>query len=180
MHERELASADVSTNAQGEGSYDYKVPEVGSIEIKTIVHEGEKQIVSMGGYLWAADRNNRWAEFAFEDTRSIKLVPDKKSYQPGDTAHVLAMLPTDKAHLLVTTELVGVMTSRQIDAAARAVMIDVPIEARYAPNVYLSVAYVSEGEMYSSDKMLAVPARNKFLNLEIIPNKKEYKPRDTA
>ena len=40
----------------------------------------------------------------------------------------------------------------QIDAAARAVMIDVPIEARYAPNVYLSVAYVSEGEMYSSDK----------------------------
>src|SRR5436190_6463408 len=72
------------------------------------------------------------------------------------------------------------MTSRQIDAAARAVMIDVPIEARYTPNVYLSVAYVSEGEMYSSDKMLAVPARSKFLNLEIIPNKKEYKPRETA
>ena len=180
MRERELASGEVSTNAQGEGSYDYRVPEIGSIEIKTIVHEGAKQIVSLGGYLWAADRNNKWAEFAYEDSRSIKLVPDKKSYQPGETAHVLAMLPTDKAHLLVTTELMGVMTWDHIPAVARAVMIDVKIEARHAPNVYLSVAYVSEGEMYSSDKMLAVPARNKFLNLEIIPNKKEYKPRETA
>ena len=180
MHERELASADVNTNAQGEGFYDYRVPEVGSIQIKTIVNENGKQIVSMGGYLWVADRNNRWPDFSYEDTRSIKLVPDKKSYQPGETAHVLAMLPTDKAHLLVTTELMGVMTVRQIDAAARAVMIDVPIEARYAPNFYLSVAYVSEGDMYSYEKMLSVPARNKFLSLEILPDKKEYKPRETA
>ena len=59
-------------------------------------------------------------------------------------------------------------------------MIDVPIEARYAPNVYLSVAYIKNGEMYTSDKMLAVPARNKFLNIEILPDKKEYKPREAA
>jgi hypothetical protein len=180
MHERELAAAEVSTDAQGEASYIYTVPEVGGIDIKTIVNEGGKQIVSTGGFLWVADRNNRWADFAFEDYGSIKLVPDKKSYSVGETAHVLAMLPTDKAHLLVTAELTTIMTARQIDAAGRAVMIDVPIEARYAPNVYLSVAYIKDGEMYDTDKMLAVPARNKFLSLEIVPNKKEYKPRDVA
>jgi len=58
------------------------------------------------------------------DEQSIKLVADKKTYQAGETAHVLAMLPTDKAHLLVTTELTGVMTARIVDAASRAVMID--------------------------------------------------------
>jgi uncharacterized protein YfaS (alpha-2-macroglobulin family) len=130
--------------------------------------------------LWAADKSQRWADFAFEDYGSIKLVPDKKVYQPGDTAHVLAMLPTDGAHLLVTTELSGVLTARRIDTAGRAAMIDVPIEAKYAPNVYLTVAYVKNGEMYTSDKMLAVPARNKFLNLEIVADKKEYKPREVG
>jgi len=180
LNERELASADLATNAQGNASYDYRVPVVGSIYIKTLVQEGGKEIVSNGGYLWVADRNDRWADFAYEDYGSIKLVPDKKSYRPGETAHVLAMLPTDKAHLLVTTELMSVMTARQVDAAGRATMIDVPIEDRYAPNVYLSVAYVKDGEMYSHDKSLAVPARNKFLSLEIVPDKKEYKPRDAA
>ena len=72
---------------------------------------------------------------------------------------MLAMLPTDKAHLLVTTELTGVMTARIVDAPSRAVMIDVPIEPRYAPNVYLNVAYVQDGEMYTHDRMLERAAR---------------------
>ena len=178
--ERELASADVRTNEQGEATYDYRVPITGSIRIKTIINENGKQVVGNGGYLWVADSKQAWSDFAYQDYGAIKLVPDKKSYQPGETAHVLAMLPTDKAHLLVTTELASVMTARHVEAGGRAVMIDVPIEARYAPNVYLSVSYISDGEMYTHDKLIAVPARDKMLNVEIIPNKKEYKPRDVA
>jgi uncharacterized protein YfaS (alpha-2-macroglobulin family) len=34
--------------------------------------------------------------------------------------------------------------------------------------------------MYTNDKRLVVPARDKLLNLEIISNKEEYKPRETA
>jgi hypothetical protein len=34
--------------------------------------------------------------------------------------------------------------------------------------------------MYTSDKSLSVPARDKFLKLEVIPDKKQYKPREAA
>lgn len=180
LNEREMATADVTSNDQGEAGYEYRVPIIGSIEIKTIVHEGKNQIASTGGYIWVADRNNQWADFAYEDYGSIKLVPDKKNYAPGETAHVLAMLPTDRAHLLVTTELGSVMTARRVDSAGPAVMIDVPIESHYAPNVYLSVSYVKDGEMYTHDKLLVVPANDKFLSIDILADKKEYKPRDTA
>ncbi|MGH9902174.1 MAG: alpha-2-macroglobulin family protein, partial [Pyrinomonadaceae bacterium] len=57
---------------------------------------------------------------------------------------------------------------------------DVPIEARYAPNVFLNVTYVKNADMYTNDLMLVVPARDRLLNLEIVPNKKEYRPRETA
>jgi alpha-2-macroglobulin len=77
-------------------------------------------------------------------------------------------------------KLTGVMTARVVDAASRAVMIDVPIEGRYEPNVYLSVAYIKDGEMYTHDRLLSVPARSKFLNIEVLADKKEYKPRETA
>jgi alpha-2-macroglobulin len=178
--ERDLSSAEVTTNSQGEATYDYRVPVIGSIRIKTTVDDKGKRIPSDAGYIYGADRNDRWGDWAYEDSSSIKLIPDKKSYKPNETAHVLAMLPADKAHLLVTTEMASVMSHRRVDATSRAVMIDVKIDERFVPNVYLSVAYVKDGEMFSSSKSINVPARSKFLNLEIIPDKKQYKPRDPA
>jgi uncharacterized protein YfaS (alpha-2-macroglobulin family) len=177
---RDLSSAEVTTNAQGEAAYDYRIPITGSIRIKTTVDDKGKRIPSDAGYIYAADPNNRWADWAYQDYSSIKLIPDKKSYKPGDTAHVLAMLPADKAHLLVTTEMSSVMSVWRVNAESRAVMIDVKIDEKFVPNAYLCVAYVKDGEMFQSDKSLNVPARSKFLNLEIIPDKKQYKPRDPA
>lgn len=180
VKESKLSSVDLKTNSAGEAAYDYAITNPGSIYIKTIVHEDKKDVISPGGYLWVADRRGEWTDYSYEDYSSIKLIPDKKSYKPGETAHVLAMLKTDKAHLLVTTELMSVMTARHIETKGRAVVIDVPIEERYAPNVYLSVSYVENNELYTEDQALIVPARHKLLDLSIIPNKKEYRPRDTA
>jgi len=177
---RDLSSADVTTNAQGEGAYDYRIPITGSIDIETFVYENGKKIPSDAGYIYATDRNNRWADSAYRDYGSIKLVADKKSYKVGDTARVLAMLPTDKAHLLVTTEMSKVMDVQRIDADGRAVMIELPIKETFSPNIYLSVAYVKDNEMYEHSKSISVPSRNKYLNIEVLPDKKEYKPRDPA
>lgn len=180
--ERELSSAEVETNAQGIATYDYPVSSSGNIYIKLMLHENGREVVYRGGSFWVSDRTGGGDEFSFRDydAKSIKLIPDRKSYRPGETARVLVVLPTEGARLLVTTELLSVLTARRIDAPGRTLMIDVPIESRYAPNVYLSVAYVKDDDLYMQSQMLAVPARDKYLNVEIIPNKKEYKPRETA
>jgi len=180
LKEKDLSSANVQTNAQGEATFDYRIEKPGNIQIKTTVSENGRAVASMGGSLWVADRNNGYSEYSYQESEAVKLVPDKKSYKAGETAHVLALLPTDKAHLLVTTELLSVMSVRQISATGRAVVIDVPIEAQHAPNIFLSVAYVKNGEMYSASESLVVPPRDRLLKVEIIPNKKEYKPRETA
>ncbi len=182
MHEREVGSAALETDSQGAAIYNYTTSETGNLVIKVIVNEGGKQIASVGGYLWVTDGQHAWSDSAYYNTDhgSIKLVPDKKSYRPGEIARVLAILPTDNAHLLVSTELSTVLSSRHVSAAGRSIILDVPIEASYAPNVFLNVTYVKDGEMYTNDQRLVVPARDKILNLEIISNKQEYKPRETA
>jgi uncharacterized protein YfaS (alpha-2-macroglobulin family) len=175
-----LSSAQVKTDAQGQGIYEYTVDKSGSLDVQATINDGKKSFLSGNSYLWVASRSEQWGDFSYEDYGSIKLIPDKKSYQPGETAHVMAMLPTDKANLLVTTELNRVLSAKIVKANARAVVIDVPIESHYAPNVYLGVSYVRDGEMYTHDRLLNVPAKNKFLNLEIIADKKQYKPREAA
>jgi uncharacterized protein YfaS (alpha-2-macroglobulin family) len=182
MHEREVASATVETDSQGQASYDYTTSEAGNISIKTVISDNGRQVASIGGYLWVTDRQYPWSDSSYysEDYNSIKLVPDKKSYKPGETAHVLAILPTDNAHLLVSTELTTVMSVQHVSSPGKSIVLDIPIQANYAPNVFLNVSYVRGGDMYTSDQRLVVPARDKMLNLEIISNKKEYKPRETA
>jgi uncharacterized protein YfaS (alpha-2-macroglobulin family) len=182
LHERELTSADVNTDKEGNATYDFSVPSPGSIYVKAIIYENGKAIVNRGGSFWAPDKKGEWSDFEFRDydEKAIKLVPDKKSYKVGETAHVLAMLPTDKAHLLVTTELSEVITVREIDAAGRSIVIDVPIDRKYEPNVYLDVSYVKDNDMYNQSQFIGVPAIDKMLKLDIVPNKTEFKPRDVA
>lgn len=181
MREQEISAGEVKTDQQGRATYDYAITTPGSLIIKTVVHENGKQYESIGGYLWVAGTDNAWAE-RYSNTAhdSIKLVPDKKSYRVGETARVLAVLPHANANLLVTTEVDTVMSVRYVKSAGTSMILDVPIQATYAPNVFLSVTFVHEGTMYSDSKRLVVPARDKTLNLEIIPNKTEYKPRETA
>lgn len=182
MHERAIAYADVQTNSQGQASYDYTTTGAGNISIKTVTWENGRAVPTIGGYLWVTDRQYPWTESSYysEDYSAIKLVPDKKSYKPGETAHVLAILPTDNAHLLVSTELTKVLSVQHVISPGRSIVLDVPIQANYAPDVFLNVSYVKGGDMYTSDQRLVVPARDKMLNLEIISNKKEYKPREAA
>ena len=181
MHEEVLSSADVRTDQQGRATYNYQITTPGSLIIKTVINDNGKQYESVGGYLWVTSADDSWAariqQTAYD---SIKLVPDKKSYRVGETAHVLAILPHDNANLLVTAEVDRVLSVRYVKSPGATVILDVPIQANYAPNVFLNVTFVKQGTMYSEAKSLVVPARDKTLNLEIIPNKTEYKPRETA
>jgi uncharacterized protein YfaS (alpha-2-macroglobulin family) len=179
--ERELHAASVRTNEQGEATYDYVAGANGNITIKTTVEERGRPVVMEAGWLWVTDREGRWADVSMPGEGQIKLVPDKKRYRPGETALVTAILPTDGgAHLLVTTELNGILSTRRVDVPGRAVNLEVPIEPRHAPNVFLNVTYVKRSEMYAQELELSVPARDKLLDLQVIPNKKEYRPRETA
>ncbi|HEX5889898.1 MAG TPA: alpha-2-macroglobulin family protein, partial [Pyrinomonadaceae bacterium] len=180
--ENEVSAGQLTTDQEGHATYNFSVQGAGSFSIKTIVQQGERHYTSLSGFIWVANEADTaspyWTSY-FQES-SIKLVPDKKSYRAGETAHVLALLPKEGANLLVTTELDSVMSARHQYVPGRSVILDVPIEANYAPNVFLNVTFVQNGDTFTADQRLVVPARDKLLNLEIIPNKQEYKPRETA
>jgi uncharacterized protein YfaS (alpha-2-macroglobulin family) len=182
MRETELSSGEITTDREGHAVYDFQITAPGNIVIKTVVHERDKQFLSIGGFIWATTYTAPWHDSYYykENFGAIKLVPDKKSYRVGDTARVLAILPEDTANILVTTELDSVLSARNVKATGKTMVLDVPIEKNFAPNVFVSVTFVKNGDMYSGDQRLVVPARDKMLDLEIISNKNEYKPRETA
>jgi uncharacterized protein YfaS (alpha-2-macroglobulin family) len=181
--DNEVGSAEITTDNQGHAAYEYQVTTPGSISIKTVIQDKERQFISLSGYLWAVGPDSRWTDAPYYteyNTGTIKLVADKNSYRAGEVAHVLAILPQEHVDLLVTTERDNILSSWKVNATGKTVVLDVPIEKYYAPNVFLSVTFVKDGDMFTNDKRLVVPARDKLLDLEIISNKEEYRPRETA
>ena len=78
------------------------------------------------------------------DERQLELVPDRKIYAPGDTAHLLIKSPLARGTYLVSVERDGVLEKRTLDLAGSAPTIDVKITEDHVPMVYVFVA-VSTG-----------------------------------
>jgi uncharacterized protein YfaS (alpha-2-macroglobulin family) len=77
----------------------------------------------------------------YEDGMRVKLVAEKKSYQPGETARILVLSPIEGT-ALVTVEREKVLRSFQIPLKADNPVIEVPLTDADAPNAYVSVLIV--------------------------------------
>ncbi len=128
-----------------------------------------------------------------KDDDSVELVADKESYMPGETARILVKSPYEKAKALVTVERELVLESRVMDIVGSSSQIEVPLKPGFAPNVFVSVILV-QGRTNQSEPSaradvgkpsfkigyveLPVNASEKRLTLDILPEKKEYRPKD--
>src|SRR4029077_5393548 len=73
------------------------------------------------------------------DHNRIDLVPEKKSYRPGETARLMVKSPWEGALALLTTEREGGRTHRTLLLASTQETVAVPITEQDIPNVFVSV-----------------------------------------
>ena len=79
------------------------------------------------------DGYTAWARY---DHNRIDLVPERKSYKPGETARIMIQSPWEQATALVTTEREGIRTYRQFALTSTQQSISVPVTESDIPNVY--------------------------------------------
>ncbi len=85
------------------------------------------------------DGYTAWARY---DHNRIELVPERKTYKPGETARIMIQSPWEQATALVTTEREGIRTHRQFALTSTQQSIVVPITEDDIPNVFVSVLLV--------------------------------------
>ncbi|MCX5918230.1 MAG: MG2 domain-containing protein [Deltaproteobacteria bacterium] len=87
--------------------------------------------------IWVAEKDDWW--FAAGDHDRIDLLPERKRYEPGETAVFQVRMPFREATALVTVEREGVMESWVRKISGKKPVIEVPVKGNYAPNVFVSV-----------------------------------------
>src|SRR5258707_10877632 len=151
-----------------------------------------------GGYLWmvaeSEDRKGnkvnteQWVWLCgdswYGDTvnlNGLDLILDKKTYDIGDTAHVLVTSQFKNITFLFTVEGKEIHQHQVVALKGHTKMIDFKIDQAYfAPNVYISLTAIKENAFIQKQKMIVVNPSEKFVKVEILPDKTQYRPGNKA
>ncbi len=172
-----VSTAQGQTDAGGKGQIEFVVPDAGEFRVRIFGMTPEHREVQDSTFLWAPGESPWWTGPAREQ---IQIVADKKSYVPGDTAHVLIVTGKDPASVLVTAEGNGLYSAQVIKSAGGSITVDVPIKPEYAPNFYVAATFICGNKLYEGSKSLSVPPTQHELKVDLTPSKSQYQPGETA
>ena len=90
--------------------------------------------------MWVSGKDDWW--FEAEDHDRMDLLPERKRYEPGETAVFQVRMPFREATALVAVEREGVMETSVRKISGREPVVAVPVKGHHAPNVFVSVLAV--------------------------------------
>lgn len=130
----------IPTGPDGRTTYPFRPAEPGMYRVTAITRDADGREHTANEYFWVGG-----GSFSLRETNSkrIELVADKLDYMIGDTAQILITSPFQgEVEALVTVERGRTLRYERVRFSG-SLLYDLPIEADYAPNVFVSVVLVS-------------------------------------
>jgi uncharacterized protein YfaS (alpha-2-macroglobulin family) len=127
------------------------------------------------------------------EQEQVTLIPDKETYQPGDTAKILVQSPFSPAEGMVTVSRSGILYTTRFQIKDGSTTINIPIEDEHIPNLNIQVDLVGsaprtddQGETlnnvpprpaYASGQLnLKIPPLQRTLSLQVTPDQSALEP----
>jgi uncharacterized protein YfaS (alpha-2-macroglobulin family) len=162
----------VTTDAQGDSVVTVEAPTGGSYTVEIEATDAKGNVIGARGWFWASAEDTGGTE----RYGSLGVTFDKKTYKAGDTAKVLITSPVPDLPLLVTYESYRIHTARVVRLRGSTARLDIPVTRAFEPNVWIDVTAVNRKELLSTGRSLNVLPAEKFLTVEIVPDKEKYLP----
>jgi len=177
VKEKKVKSFDLDKEEDGEGTVRFKAPESGQYRFAVTVTD-EKGHTGEGATVFVVRKaDDEGAEGRFNP---LELVLDKKEYMPGEEARLL--VNTNQAG---STVLLFVRSTGQSAEELRVIAIEgkskeVAIELHEGdmPNIFVEAVTVADAEVVTETEQIVLPPRKRLLSVEVVPDRKEYKPRE--
>lgn len=132
-----LGTRSVTTDADGLGSFSYTPGSTGMLRLVARTTDGEGRTARSATYLWVGGAGA--ASWRVDNSGIIQPVADADRYEVGDTAEVLIPAPHPGSQALITIERGGILQREVRLVGSNSLVLEVPIEDRFVPNVFVSV-----------------------------------------
>ncbi|KAI3598391.1 Large extracellular alpha-helical protein [Cupriavidus necator H850] len=125
------------TDAQGRARCDVALEQAGQIELVASARDKDGRTAQAASTVWVTRQGELW--FGGENHDRIDLLPEKKSYAPGETAVFQVRMPFRHATALVAVEREGIYQTQVVELHGSDPTVRVQVKPEWGPNVYVSV-----------------------------------------
>jgi len=108
----------------------------------------------------------------------VEIIVDKDTFRVGQKAPVMLVAPTSDRHILFTVEGEDLYNYQLVHLDGTVKLIELPIEERHVPNMFLGAAMVNDRQIFMDTKQVVVPPVKNFLTVDVKPDRSQYQPRE--
>ena len=134
------ATCSGKTDAKGKFDCEAQIETSGEILVSAHALDSAGRTATTQHSFWVSGPDDWGFDQANHDR--IDLIPEKKRYEPGETARFQVRMPYRTASALVSVEREGVLDARVVELSGKSPVIEIPVKASWAPNVFVSALVV--------------------------------------
>ena len=128
------------TDSRGLFRCEPKTSEPGSVYLLAETRDGQGNTAQTSGSYWVSGGGDLWFTAGNQDR--IDVIPEKRSYKPGETARFQVRMPFREATALISVEAGGIIDTLVQPLSRFKPVIELPVKGEWGPNVYVSVLAV--------------------------------------
>ncbi len=110
--------------------------------------------------------------------QGVQIIADKDTFRVGNEAPIMLVAPTADRYVLFSVEGEDLYSYRLVHITGTVKLIDLLIEEKHVPNIFLGAALVSDRQMFVDTKQIVVPPTKNFLTVDVQPDRPQYQPRE--
>jgi uncharacterized protein YfaS (alpha-2-macroglobulin family) len=172
-----IAQSAAQTGPDGHGTGIFTIPKAGTYSVRAQARTPENRRVESFAYVWATGSGPS----IYENNRTaLQLIPDKKTYQPGDTAKILILTGVPNAKVLVSREGRSLDDVKVVASTGTSLTVEFPVRAADEPDFYVSALFFRDNRLYQGNKRIKVPAVDKKLSVSLTSSKPQFHPGETG
>jgi len=108
----------------------------------------------------------------------VEIIVDKDTFRAGQTAPVMLSTFTNDRYVLFSVAADDFFSYRVIHVSGTAKLIELPIEEKHVPNIYLNAVLISDAQLFEDTKQVVVPPVQQFLSIDVKADREQYQPRE--
>ncbi|MDR0224849.1 MAG: alpha-2-macroglobulin [Burkholderiaceae bacterium] len=126
-----------SSDAQGLVQCEAQLSQPGEVELIVTASDKDGRASQAATSVWVTRQGELW--FGGEDHDRMDVLPEKRSYEAGETARFQVRMPFRYATALVAVEREGIVSTQVVQLNGQNPTVELKVLPEWGPNVYVSV-----------------------------------------
>ncbi len=171
----DIESQTVKTNDKGEAEFSFTAPREGYYHIAWSSADKGTSIIRGETSVWVT--TNATTELGYRHG-GLEIIVDKDTFRAGQKTTVMISAPVSNRWVLFSVEGENLMSYQLVHLDGTVKLLEVSIEEKHEPNIFLSASMVNERQLFTDTKQIIVPPDRHFLNVEVSADQSQYQPRE--